>query len=67
MVFLTPGQLRMTVPGRTPKNARVKAGTVVWEDAGPRQREKLSDQPFEALRTEFKAPDRHTTTRRSRP
>jgi pimeloyl-ACP methyl ester carboxylesterase/uncharacterized RmlC-like cupin family protein len=69
-VFLTPGHLRMTVPGRAPMEATVKAGTVAWEDAGPHQPENLSDQPFEAVRTEFKTPDPRATsdaTRRSRP
>jgi quercetin dioxygenase-like cupin family protein len=65
-VFLTDGHLRMTVPGRAPMEATVKAGTVVWENAGPHQPENLSDQPFEAVRTEFKTPDRRATARPSR-
>lgn len=53
-VFLTAGRLRGTTPGRSPMEATVTAGSVVWEDAGPHQIENLSDQPFEAIRTEFK-------------
>lgn len=66
-VFLTPGRLRMTVPGRAPMEATVKAGTVVWEDAGAHQPENLGDQPFEAVRTEFKTPDPRATAHPSRP
>ena len=53
-VFLTDGTLRMTVPDGSSRVGTVKAGAVVWEDAGPHQPENLTDRPFEAVRTEFK-------------
>ena len=66
-VFLTPGHLRMTVPGHPPMEATILAGKVVYEEEGPHQPENLSDQPFEAVRTEFKAPDRRPAADRRRP
>lgn len=42
-------------------DAAIRAGSVVWEDTGPHQIENPSDQPFEAVRAEFKTPQ--TTTR----
>lgn len=53
-VFLTDGNLRMTLPNGQSRIGLVKAGTTVMEEAGPHQPENLSDQPFEAIRTEMK-------------
>ena len=53
-VFLTDGNLRMTMPDGKSRIGAIKAGTVVWENAGSHQPENLSDKPFEAVRTELK-------------
>jgi quercetin dioxygenase-like cupin family protein len=53
-VFLTDGNLRMTLPDGQSRIGTVKAGTTVLEEAGPHQPENLSDKPFEAIRTEMK-------------
>jgi quercetin dioxygenase-like cupin family protein len=53
-VFLTDGNLKMTMPDGRSMSATVKAGQTVMEEAGPHQPENLSDKPFEAIRTEMK-------------
>jgi quercetin dioxygenase-like cupin family protein len=53
-VFLTDGELRMTMPDGKSTIGTVRAGQAVWEDAGFHQPENLSNQPFEAVRTELK-------------
>ena len=55
-VFLTDGELRMTMPNGKSMVGTVKAGQTVWEDADSHQPENLSDQPFHAIRTELKNP-----------
>jgi quercetin dioxygenase-like cupin family protein len=54
-VFLTDGDLRMTLPDGRSMVGHVQAGQTVMEEAGPHQPENLSDKPFEAIRTEMKA------------
>jgi quercetin dioxygenase-like cupin family protein len=49
-VFLTNGKLKMTTPDGHSRVGTVKAGQVVWEEAGPHQPENLSDEPFEVVR-----------------
>lgn len=53
-VFLTDGQLKMTMVDGRSVVATVKAGQTVLEEAGPHQPENLSDKAFEAVRTEMK-------------
>jgi mannose-6-phosphate isomerase-like protein (cupin superfamily) len=53
-VFLTDGNLRMTLANGQSMVATVTAGRTVLEEAGPHQPENLSDRPFEAIRTEMK-------------
>jgi len=55
-VFLTDGNLRMTMPDGKSVIGTVKAGQTVWENAGSHQPENISDQPFAAIRTELKNP-----------
>jgi hypothetical protein len=55
-VFLTDGNLRMTMPDGKSRVGTVKAVQTVWEDAGNHQPENTSDQPFDAIRTELKNP-----------
>ena len=55
-VFLTDGNLRMTLPDGKSMIGTVKAGQTVWEDAGSHQPENIGDQPFDAIRTELKNP-----------
>ena len=55
-VFLTDGNLRMTLPDGKSRIGTVKAGQTVWEDAGSHQPENISEQPFDAIRTELKNP-----------
>ncbi|MFN8573803.1 MAG: hypothetical protein U0132_17230 [Gemmatimonadaceae bacterium] len=62
-VFLTDGTLRMTLPDGSSRVGNVKAGSVVWENAGPHQPENLTDRAFEAVRTEFKAAPASTPPR----
>jgi len=54
--FLTDGELKMTFPDGKTRNGSVKAGQVVWEEAGPHQPENLSALTFEAVRVELKDP-----------
>ena len=60
-VFLTDGTLKMTTPDGKTRVGTVKAGQVVWEEAGSHQPENLTDHPFEAVRTELKSPGAGTT------
>lgn len=53
-VFLTPGNLRMTLPDGTSRDAEVPAGKAVFEEAGPHQPENIGDTDFEAVRIELK-------------
>ena len=55
-VFLTDGNLRMTMPDGKTMIGTVKAGQTVWEDAGSHQPENIGDQAFDAIRTELKNP-----------
>jgi quercetin dioxygenase-like cupin family protein len=55
-VFLTDGDLRMTLPDGKSMEGHIKAGQAVWEDAGSHQPENLSDKTFHAVRTELKNP-----------
>jgi hypothetical protein len=55
-VFLTDGNLRMTLPNGQSRVSSVKSGQTVLEEAGPHQPENLSDKTFEAIRTEMKTP-----------
>ena len=55
-VFLTDGDLRMTMPDGKTKDGHIKAGQAIWEDAGSHQPENLSDKLFHAVRTELKNP-----------
>ena len=55
-VFLTDGNLTMTMPDGKRMSGTVKAGQTVWEDAGSHQPENIGDQPFDAIRTELKNP-----------
>jgi quercetin dioxygenase-like cupin family protein len=63
-VFLTDGELRMTLPNGQSIVGSVKAGATVMEEAGPHQPENLADKEFVAIRTEMKtAPVGAWTTR----
>jgi hypothetical protein len=53
-VFLTDGQLRMTMPDGKTMIGTVGKGAAVFEEAGPHQPENLSDRDFEAVRIELK-------------
>jgi quercetin dioxygenase-like cupin family protein len=56
-VFLTDGNLRMTMPDGKTRLGTVKAGQTVWENPGSHQPENLTDKTFHAIRTEFKNPE----------
>ena len=62
-VFLTDGDLLMTLPDGKSKEGHITAGQAIWEDAGSHQPENLSDQPFHAIRTELKNPQDCTKTK----
>jgi quercetin dioxygenase-like cupin family protein len=62
-VFLTNGKLKMTTPDGRSRVGTVKAGQVVWEEAGPHQPENLTDEPFEAVRVELKNPTPDVSTK----
>ncbi len=54
--FLTDGHVQFTMPDGTKKEASVKAGQIMWEDAGPHLPENLGDAPFELVLVELKTP-----------
>ena len=54
-VFLTDATIRMTRTDGTTGDATITAGRVVWENGGAHQPENIGNQPFEAVRIEFKS------------
>jgi len=46
----------MTMPDGKSRIGTVRAGQTIWEAAGSHQPENISDQPFDAIRTELKNP-----------
>jgi oxalate decarboxylase/phosphoglucose isomerase-like protein (cupin superfamily) len=60
-VFLSDGELKMTMADGRSMTASVKAGQTVQEEARPHQSKNLGDKPFEAIRTEMKTPPQRAT------
>src|ERR1700726_3546 len=46
-VFLSDGQIKMTLPGGKTQDSSVKAGTVQWQGADKHLPENVGDKPFE--------------------
>ena len=53
-VFLSDGQIKMTLPGGKTQDSSVKAGTVQWQGADKHLPENVGDKPFELVLVELK-------------
>ena len=53
-IFLTDGQIRMTLPDGKTQEMPVKAGSTRWEPAGKHLPENVGDKPFELVLVELK-------------
>ena len=60
-VFLTDGDTKFTMPDGTTRDAHIKSGQIMWEDAGKHLPENTSDKPFELILVELKG--RHATAK----
>ena len=64
-VFLTGGDTKFTLPDGTTREAHMKSGQIMWEDAGKHLPENTGDKPFELVLVELKgrhAPAKTATT-----
>jgi len=65
-VFLTDGDTKFTMPDGTTREAHIKSGQIMWEDAGKHLPENTSDKPFDLILVELKghqAPAKSATTK----
>jgi len=53
-VFLTDGSVKFTTPDGKTQDASPKAGSTMWEAAGPHLPENTGDKPFELVLVELK-------------